>query len=157
MCRETLLKLIDNISNSDILIKDLENYKKADYKNRVELVINILLPGARNKEFRKSIKDLAYGAWDLSNNITHSSSRTTHEARVCHTLCTAIITTIEHLMLNYFDELSGEQCKECGSRDLVIAENDKTDDLLIICEKCRHGYLKHFKEDSGVCHPGDCT
>lgn len=142
ICRETLLKLIDNISNSDILIKDVENYKKADFKNRVEVIINTLLPGARNKEFRKNIKGLANGSWDLSNNITHSSTRTTYEAWVCHTLCTATITSVEHLMLNYFDVLSGEQCKECGSRQLSVAENDENDDLLIVCDKCHRGYLK---------------
>ncbi|SHI74239.1 hypothetical protein [Desulfosporosinus lacus] len=144
MCRETLLRLIDSFSNSDIIVKNLEDFKKADFKNRIELTINTLLPGSRNKEFRKSIKDLAYGAWDLANNITHSSTRTIHEARVCLTLCTSIITSIEHLLLNYFDVLSGEQCRKCGSRDLFIAENDETDELLIVCEKCNYGYLKQF-------------
>ncbi|MDF2477575.1 MAG: hypothetical protein K0S24_3058 [Sphingobacterium sp.] len=145
ICRETLLQLIENISESDILIKDVEDFKKADYKNRIEGIINLILPGARNKEFRKNIKNLAFGAWDLSNNITHSSTRTTAEAWVCHTLCTALITSIEHLLLNYFDILSGEQCKKCGSRNLLIAENDENDDLLIVCERCHHGYLKQYE------------
>lgn len=145
ICRETLLKLVHNISNSDILIKDIEKFKVADFKSRIELITSTILHGARNKEFRKHIKDLASGAWDLSNNITHSSTRTTHEAWVCHTLCTATITSIEHLLLNYFDVLSGEQCKKCGSQRLFIAENDETDDLLIVCERCHHGHLKPEK------------
>jgi hypothetical protein len=147
ICRETLLQLIENISGSDILMKNAESFKKADYKNKIEVIINIILSEARNKEFRKYIKSLAFGAWDLSNNITHSSTRSTSEAWVCHTLCTALITSIEHLLLNHFDILSGEKCKECGSRNLIIAENDETDDLLIVCEKCHHGHLKQYEKD----------
>lgn len=36
ICRETLLKLIGNISESDILIKGAEEFKKADFKNRTD-------------------------------------------------------------------------------------------------------------------------
>lgn len=150
ICRETLIKLIGNISESGILIKGAEEFKKADFKNRIELTISTIIPGSSNREIRKQIKDLAFGAWDLANNITHSSSRTVHEAWVCHTLCTAFITSFEHLLLNYFDILSGEQCKECGSRKLTIADNEDNDDLLIICEKCNHGYVKSLSQKTGI-------
>ncbi|MCE7698317.1 MAG: hypothetical protein K8E24_005585, partial [Methanobacterium paludis] len=145
MCREILLKQIEIISQSDSLtLEGIETLKKADFKNRVELILKTIVPGKRNKTLRKSTKDLAFGVWDLSNIITHSKSGTEHKAGVCLTLCTAFITSMEHLLLNYFDILSGEKCRNCGSKKLTIAENDENDIILIICEMCRHAYPKEI-------------
>jgi len=145
MCREILLKQIEVISQSDSLtLEGIETLKKADFKNRTDLILKTILPGKRNKELRKTTKNLAFGVWDLSNSLTHSKSGTEHEAGVCLTLCTSFITSIEHLLLNYFDILSGEKCRKCGSKKLTIAENDENNTILIICERCRFGYPKEI-------------
>ena len=152
MCREILLKQIEIISGSDSLtLKRIETIKNADFKNRVELILKTILLGKRNKDLRKTTKNLAFGAWDLSNTITHSKSSTIHEAGVCLTLCTAFITSMEHLLLNYFDFLSGEECKECGSKHLTFAENDENDLILVVCEMCRYGYPRLLDERCKNC------
>lgn len=152
MCRETLLKQIEIISESDSLkFEGIEAFKKADFKNRVELILKTTLPGKRNKELRKTTKNLAFGVWDLSNTITHSKSSSIHEAGVCLTLCTAFITSMEHLLLNYFDILTGEKCRHCGSKKLFIAENDDNDIILIVCNLCTYGYPKLLGEKCEKC------
>lgn len=141
MCRETLIELIGYIYDSDSIEGD-ENFKKSDVKNRGELIINKYLIGSENKELRKHLKNFLNGAWDYSNTITHSSSKTIHEASICLTITTAVVSSFENLLAKYFDPASGLECKECGSRHLIVAENDETEDLLIICENCRHGFIK---------------
>lgn len=141
MCRETLIELIGYIYDTDS-IEGEENFKKSDVKNRGELIINKYLNGSENAELRKHLKNLLNGAWDYSNTITHSSSKTIHEASICLTITTAVVTSFENLLAKYFDPTSGLECKECGSRHLIVAVNDETEDLLIICENCRHGFIK---------------
>jgi len=143
MCREILLKQIEITSEPDFLnLEGIEKIKKADFKNRVELILKTILIGKRNKELRKTTKNLAFGVWDLSNSITHSNSSTIHEAQVCLTLCTSFITTLEHLLLNYFDVLSNEKCRMCGSKNLSFAENGENNLILVICNLCNHAYPK---------------
>lgn len=87
MCREILLKQIEITSKPNFLkLEGIEKLKKADFKNRIELILKTILMGRRNKDLRKTTKNLAFGVWDLSNTITHSNSSTIHEARVCLTL-----------------------------------------------------------------------
>lgn len=144
MCREILLKQITIISISDKLkLEGIDTLKKGDFKNRVELILKTILLGKRNRDLRKTTKNLAFGVWDISNTLTHSKSGTEHEAGVCLTLCTAFITSMEHSLLNYFDILIDEKCKKCGSRNLIIAENDEND-IIIICELCNHSYSKEI-------------
>lgn len=142
MCRETLIELIGYAFDPAFLEEGQEPPKKSDVKNRGEIVINKLLPGSDNSELRKHMKNLLNGAWDYSNIITHSSSRTIHEASICLTLTTAIVSSFENLLDKYHDPISGLKCKECGSRRLIVAESDETKGLLIICENCRHGFIK---------------
>lgn len=141
ICRETLIELISYIFESDSF-EWQDDFKKSDVKNRGELVINKYLAGSENADLRKHLKNLLNSAWDFSNTITHSSSRTIHEASICLTITTALVSVFENLLEKYFDPLAGLQCKQCGSKRLVIASNDETDDLLIICEKCKHGFIK---------------
>lgn len=141
ICRETLIELISYIYDTDSFEGE-EIYKKSDVKNRGELVINQYLPGSENAELRKHIKNLLNGAWDFSNTMTHSSSRTIHEASICLTMTTAIVSSFENILEKHHEPIPGLKCNECGSRRLIVAENDETQDLLIICEKCRHGFIK---------------
>lgn len=158
MCREILLKQIEITSQPDSLtLEGIELLKKADFKNRVELILKTILLGKRNRDLRKTTKNLAFGVWDLSNTITHSKSSTIHEAEVCLTLCTAFITSLEHLLLNYFDILSGEKCGKCGSKNLSIAENEENNLILVVCEMCRHAYPKLPGEKCGKCGSNKIT
>jgi len=141
MCRETLIELIDYVYDSDSFDGE-EKFKKSDVKNRGELVINKYITGSENAELRKNMKNLLNGVWDYSNIITHSSSKTKHEASICLTITVALVSSFENLLNKYFDPIAGLKCKECGSRRLIVAENDETEDLLIICENCQHGFIK---------------
>ena len=141
MCRETLIELINHVFDAT-LENGQELPKKSDVKNRGEMVINKLLPGPDNAELRKHMKNLLNGAWDYSNTITHSSSRSIHEASICLTMTTAVASSFENLLEKYHDPTAGLKCKECGSRRLIVADNDETSDLLIICENCGHGFIK---------------
>ncbi|HFJ9370748.1 TPA: hypothetical protein ACGW7B_001236 [Bacillus nitratireducens] len=142
VCRETLIELIGYVFEPEFLEEGQEPFKKSDVKNRGSVVINKFLPGPENAELRKHIRNLLNGAWDYSNIITHSSSRTIHEASVCLTMTTAVVSAFENLLEKYHDPLAGMKCKECGSRRLIIEENDETAALLIICENCRHEFIK---------------
>jgi hypothetical protein len=141
ICRETLIELVDYLFEQDSFEGET-GLKKSDVKNRGELVINKYLAGSENAELRKHIKNLLYGAWDYANVLTHSSSRTIHEASICLTMAVAAVSSFENLLQKFHDPLAGLKCKNCGSRSLLIATNDETDDLLIVCEKCHHGFLK---------------
>jgi len=142
ICRETLIELIGYVFNPEFLEEGQEPFKKSDVKNRGALVISKFLSGPDNAELRKHTKNLLNGAWDYSNTVTHSSSRTVHEASICLTLTTAIVSTFENLIEMYHDPISGLKCKECGSRRLIVAENEETENLLIICDNCRHGFIR---------------
>lgn len=142
ICRETLIEMIGYVFNPDFLEEGQEPFKKSDVKNQGELVISKFLPGSNNSELRKHLKNLLNGAWDYSNIVTHSSSRTIHEASICLTMTTAAVSVFENLLEMHHDPISGLKCRECGSRKLIIAENDETEDLLIICENCRYGFIK---------------
>lgn len=82
----------------EFLEEGQEPFKKSDVKNRGSVVINKFLPGPENAELRKHIRNLLNGAWDYSNIITHSSSRTIHEASVCLTMTTAVVSAFENLL-----------------------------------------------------------
>lgn len=141
MCRETLIELIDYIYEIDSFDGE-EQYKKSDVKNRGDLIIHKYLSGSENAEVRKHIRNLLNSAWDFSNTITHSSSRTIHEASICLSITTAVVSSFENLLEKYFDPIDEMECKNCGSRQLSVAKNDETDDLLIICENCNYGFVK---------------
>ena len=142
ICRETLIELIGYLFDQDSFESETD-FKKSDVKNRGELVINKYLEGSENADLRKHIKNLLYGSWDYANTLTHSSSRTIHEASICLTMTIAVVSSFENLLQKFHDPLAGLKCKKCGSKNLFIAENDETDDLLIICGKCNHGFLKN--------------
>ena len=154
MCRETLLVLIETIFELDFLTEGDELPKKSDFKGRSDIAIRVLLPGSDNDELRKHMKNLAFGAWDFSNKLTHSTTRTVQEASICLTLCIAVASSFENLLDKYHDPLSGLKCRNCGSRHLVIAENETNSDLLIICEACEHGFLKEDNEKTKI-PPGE--
>lgn len=141
MCREILIELIGHIFETDTF-EGQEDLKKSDVKNRGELVIAKYLAGSENADLRKHFKNFLNSAWDYSNTITHSSSRTIQEASICLTMTTAVVSIFENLLNKYFDPLANIKCKKCGSKRLIVAENDETDDLLIICENCSHGFIK---------------
>jgi hypothetical protein len=141
MCREILIELINYVYTTDSFEGE-ENYKKADVKNRGELVINKYLSGSENAELRKHIKSLLNGAWDFSNTITHSSSRTAQEASICLIMTTAIVSSFENILEQYHEPLHGLKCNKCGSRRLIVAQNEETQDLLITCENCQNKFIK---------------
>ena len=142
ICRETLIELIGYLFEEDSFESETD-FKKSDVKNRGELVINKYLAGSENAELRKHIKNLLNGSWDYANILTHSSSRSIHEASICLTMTIAVVSSFENLLQKYHDPLAGLKCKKCGSKSLLIAENDETDELLIVCEKCHYGFLKN--------------
>jgi hypothetical protein len=144
MCRETLIELINYVYDSDSFDGE-DAYRKSDVKNRGELVIDKYLTGPENAELRKHVKNLLNGAWDYSNSITHSTSKSKYEASICLTMTVALVSSFENLLNKYFDPIAGLKCKKCGSRRLSVAKNDETSDLLIICENCRYGFLKSSK------------
>lgn len=144
ICRETLIKWIKHISESKFLIIDFGSLKMADFKGRIEILLKAIASGKGNKTLRKDVKNLAFGVWDFSNELTHSSTKTKHDAGICLTLSVAFITSMEHLLLKYFDILSDETCHKCGSKKLFIAENEENDDILIVCDRCSHGHLKRM-------------
>ncbi len=142
ICRETLIELIECLYELDSIDGE-EKFKKSDVKNRGELFITKYLTGSQNTELRKHMRSLLNCAWDYSNTVTHSSSKTKHEASICLTITIALVSSFENILDKYFDPLAGLECKNCGSRKLIVAENNETDDLLIICEICHHGFLKN--------------
>jgi hypothetical protein len=141
ICRETLFEMIGYLFEQDTFETETELYK-SDVKNRGELVINKYLAGSENAELRKHIKNLLNGSWDYANTLTHSSSRTIHEASICLTMTIAVVSSFENLLQKFHDPLAGLKCKNCGSKNLLIAENNGTNDLLIICGNCNHSFLK---------------
>ena len=139
ICRETLIELIAYFFEVDEFING-DQFKQADVKNRGELVISKYLPGSENSEIRKFMKNLLNDSWDFSNKITHSSSKTIHEASNCLTMTIATVTCFENLIQKHHSLTANMRCKECGSKDFEVASNDENDTLLIICKKCRHGF-----------------
>lgn len=141
ICRETLIELVNYLYAEDSF-EGSDVFKKSDVKNRGDLVISKYLCGSDNSDLRKNIKDLLNGSWDYANTITHSTSKTLYDASICLTMTKAVVVAFENLLKKHFDPISGLKCKECGSKNLSIVENDENDDLLIICNKCDNGFIK---------------
>lgn len=142
ICREILIELIGYLYEIDSF-ENSEIYKKADVKNRGQLIINKYLLGSDNADLRKYLKNILNDTWDFANTVTHSSSKTIHEASICLTMTTAVVSNFENIIDMYNNPIAGLKCNECGSRCLSVATNDETDDLLIICDKCHKGFVKN--------------
>lgn len=140
-CRETLIELINYLFELDDF-EGQDDFKKSDVKNRGSLAIDKYLIGSENSDLRKHLRNILNGAWDFSNSITHSSSKTVYEASICLTMTTAAVSVFEDLLNKQHDIVSAIRCKNCGSKRLIVAENDETEDLLIICDNCRHAHIK---------------
>ncbi|MHA6482366.1 hypothetical protein ACX1C1_10760 [Paenibacillus sp. strain BS8-2] len=143
-CRETLIELINHLFTLDDF-EGQDDFKKSDVKNRGSLVIEKYLTGSENSDLRKHLRNVLNGAWDLSNSLTHSSSKTVYDASICLTMTTAAVSVFEDLLNKHDDIFSGIRCNNCGSKQLTIAENDETKDHLIICDNCRHARIKEDK------------
>lgn len=141
ICREILIELIGYLYEIDTF-DNSEEYKKSDVKNKGKLVIDKYLSGSKNADLRKYLKNMLNDTWDFSNSVTHSSSMTKQDASICLTMTTAVVSNFENIMDKYNNPITGLKCKECGSRNLSVAISDESKDLLIICEKCDHGFLK---------------
>jgi hypothetical protein len=100
--------------------------KRADFRSWIEVICNIALGGAGQKERRHLFKSLLNDAWVFTNWLTHAQSATWHDAE-------AALTTIEHvlglatsLVLRHTRSVP-EQCPDCGSPHLSPEEGWRDD------------------------------
>src|SRR5580700_7942408 len=95
--------------------------KRADFRAWTEVICNVALGGASQKERRHLFKSLLTDVWVFANWLTHAQSATWHDAE-------AALTTIEHvlglaisLVIRHIRSVP-EQCPNCGSPHLSPEE-----------------------------------
>jgi hypothetical protein len=142
MCRETLLTLMEHIFSPAYLKDNEEIPKKSDFKNKCKITLDSLLAGSDNAELRDHMRKLSYSAWEYSNEVTHSTSKSNQDAAIALSLCTAVVSVFENLLDKFNDPVAELKCKRCGSKHLSVAKNDENSQLLIICDRCNYGFLK---------------
>lgn len=100
--------------------------KRADFRAWSELICDVALAGASQKERRHLFKSLLADAWVFANWVTHAQSATWHDAE-------AALTTVEHslglavsLVIRHIRSVP-EQCPNCGAPELVPEEGWRKD------------------------------
>jgi len=147
-CRESLIMLTNYLFQESFLEENEEIPKGSDFVSKSEIILRKILPGSSNSDLRAHIKKISKAAWDLSNQTTHSSSKTYYDACICLTLTKSVISTFENLFEKHSDVLSEMTCDECGSRNLRAEEKDNGK-IEIICKVCGADYnIEELIEDS---------
>lgn len=138
-CREALIMLTNYLFQESFLEENEEMPKGSNFVSKSEIILRKILPGSSNSDLRAHIKKLSKAAWDLSNQTTHSSSKTYYDACICLTLTKSVISTFENLFEKEIDVLSEMTCDECGSRNIRAEEKDNGE-IKIICKVCDADY-----------------
>jgi hypothetical protein len=100
--------------------------KRADFCAWSELICNVALAGASQKERRHLFKSLLADAWVFANWLTHAQSATWHDAEAAHATTEHVIGLASSLLIRQIRSVP-EQCPECDSPHLFPEEGWRKD------------------------------
>jgi hypothetical protein len=114
--------------------------KRADFRAWSELICNVVLAGASQKERRHLFKSLLADAWGFANWLTHAQSASWHDAEAAETTIEHVVGLAISLVLRHIRSVP-EQCPDCGSPHLSPEEGWREDSPEIawerlICNDC---------------------
>jgi hypothetical protein len=101
--------------------------KRADFRAWSELICNVALAGASQKERRHLFKSMLVNAWVFVNWLTHAQSATWHDAEAAQMLIDHVLGLATSLVLRHIRSVP-ERCPVCGSPHLS-PEGGWRDDL----------------------------
>lgn len=81
-CRETLLTLINTLSNEDMIEKGQEIPKANSFIQWTDIMANHFAKGSSLKEIRRYMKTTAKLSWQLVNWLTHSTSAVRTDCKI---------------------------------------------------------------------------
>lgn len=139
-CREVLIALGGELVLDSEVPPRTEVPKLADFKSRARLAVDRLLTGSENSELRTHARKISDAAWVFSSTLTHSSSRTIHEAFIGVSLVGAVLTLFEQLLEKESVQSQDFSCPLCKSRQLEYmdrqATEDKPSESILHCNYC---------------------
>ena len=100
--------------------------KRADFRAWTEVICNVALGGAGQKERRHLFNSFLTGAWVFTNWLTHAQSATWHDAEAALTTTEHVLGLATSLVLRYIRSVP-EQCPNCGSPHLAPEEGGRED------------------------------
>jgi hypothetical protein len=100
--------------------------KRADFRAWTELVCNVALAGANQKERRHLFKSLLTDAWVFANWLTHAQSATWHDAEAAETTVGHALGLAMSLVIRHIRSVP-EVCPDCGSPHLMPEEGWRED------------------------------
>jgi len=100
--------------------------KRADFCAWSELICNVALAGADQKERRHLFKSSLTDVWAFANWLTHAHSATWHDAEVAQATVEHILGLAMSLVLRHIRSVP-EQCPNCGSPHLSPEEGWRED------------------------------
>jgi hypothetical protein len=112
--------------------------KRGDFRAWSELICNVALAGASERERRRLFKSLLAEAWVFAQWLTHAHSATWHDAEAAYTTTEQVLGLATSLVLRYV-RLVPDQCPDCASPHLSPEEGWHTDAPEILWERpiCR--------------------
>jgi hypothetical protein len=124
-CREALLAFVG--AAQDVAEWTSEGtLKRADFRAWSELICNVALAGADQKERRRLFKSLLAEAWVFANWLTHSQSATWHDAEAAETTVAHVLGLAMSLVIRHIRSVP-EVCPDCGSPHLSPEEGWRED------------------------------
>jgi hypothetical protein len=136
-CRESLIAMVKSLGRPEMLLGG-DPPKRSDVVHWCELIADNVARGESAKQVRSYLKATSASAWQVVNNVTHSSSVTGYDGELA---VSATAHVLEMFGRAVFRHIHGQaaQCPECGSRKLSSRSRpDGTADLppSVVCEVC---------------------
>jgi hypothetical protein len=100
--------------------------KRADFRAWSELICNVALAGAGQKERRHLFKSSLTDVWVFTNWLTHAHSATWHDAEAAQATVEHVLGLAMSLVLRHIRSVP-EQCPDCGSPHLSPEEGSRED------------------------------
>lgn len=137
--REALLAFVGVIQDVAVWTTEAAP-KRADFRAWSELICNVALAGASQKERRHLFKSLLTDAWVFANWLTHAQSATWHDAEAAQTTIEHVLGLATSLVLRHIRSVP-EQCPNCGSPHLFPEEGWREDLPKVawerpVCDNC---------------------
>jgi hypothetical protein len=115
--RECLISLIGVMRRRIEISSDVERPQDANFVGWVQVLMNHLCMGEKNKELRQYMKALSEKTWQLVNWLTHDRNANKTAASIAIEGCNTIVGHyVQLLMRNRTDKT--ETCPRCSSRNI---------------------------------------
>ncbi len=152
--RECLLSLISVMRRRVALRPDIERPRDADFRAWVEILMDQLSPGEKNKELRHYLKVTSEKTWQLVNWLTHDRDANKTASSISIAGCDTIVGHYVELLMREQNDKTDE-CPLCSSRnirthfDISIEPDGAYYNTCGSCDWSNHPRFSNEHEDGG--------